>query len=817
MGFFSEDMAPMLGVFEAETTELSGTIEEIASRTDQAGAFSPQDIAELFRCAHTIKGSSAMMGLDTMSSLTHGLEDLFDLLRQDPTRAEGRISALTDYLFSFCDYVADEVERMEDENFKPKDASGLIARMAAYADEIKGAPAAQPVAAPVATEEPAQAAPAPQAETMATDDSVVVKVSFKPDVPMVNARAMVIVRQLGKRVDIRSHIPEDLVHEDAAKTIATEGLLLSIDPTGVEKAVDLMSKNSFVRHIDVLGEMAPTPTLSDAQGGKGEAHAATDKFVTLRWDSVHALQDLAGELLSQMSFLRALANDNGDELIRTTVSDTARMVDDLAYYIDKIAMVPMSAMVPQLSRMVRDMCRNTDKTVSFEVQGGGIDIDRNLYNSIADPLVHIIRNAVDHGIEPSKERLAKGKEAKGKVTLSIQNLGARVAFRVTDDGCGIDTTAVLRRAESKGLLARPAESYTHEEALRMIMAPGLSTSESVTQYSGRGVGMDVVSAVVRDFNGSVEIESTPNAGTTMTLYMPVSVTAIDCLSFTIGPSTFHMPLYNLNKVFTADEATDKLVHFEDSTLFEYDKRQVSVLDMHHLLNSEGEDRFYIVCHSIDEEFVIGVDDVLGQFSCSSKPLPAPFDAAWQAKCPIRNVTIMDDGTVGYVLNAPLLADYAQGRKKMSEIEDQPQVSQGNLRAADAPDMPLGAFVFGLKGEQFAVSVERVVRVSPMPVCSPIPHSLPYLIGLMNDRNHVISVFDLAASVGSTEWSPYVIILDNGKGKNIGLAVTSATGVVDLTDAVPIDDQPEPRLLAANLRTATTVRANPKAEPITILV
>ena len=839
MGFFSESMAPMLGVYEAETSELITAFDSIISRVEQEKTFEPEDIAELFRCAHTIKGSSAMMGLESLSTLTHRAEDLFDLLRNDPTLADGRIPDIIDHLYSFSDFVKDELDRIGNDDFTPADPGSLIDEIAAdvvllanggldrEGEKSEGATAAEAMHESSAEGVPASGTAKGETTLKSTADidegGVTLKISFKPDVAMVNARALVIVKQLAKQVNVRSYIPDDLSNAETARTISEEGLLVVVDANDVEKAKDFLAKNSFIRRIVALE--VTSAAQADLSSGNGkpisEASSTGEKFITLRWSNMRDLQDMAGEFLLQASRLKTLSTTIPNESeLNHAVSHMARLVDDLVYRINAMAMVSMSAMVPRMSRIVRDMCRESGKQISFEVTGGDIEIDRNLYNSIADPLLHIIRNSVDHGIEPPEKRLAAGKEARGKIVLSIENLGARVAFRVSDDGCGIDTAKVLAKAEANGQLNKPANQYTRTEILRMVMNAGLSTSKEVTQYSGRGVGMDVVNTVVRDFNGQVVIESEPGSGTSITLFMPVAVTSVDSLGFRIGPSVYHLPLFNLSKIIVADEAADNLSRYEDSTLLTFEKRQIPVLDMHNLLDCQGETTFYIVCNSMGDEFVIGVDDVIGDFSCANKPLPACLDLKWLKACPIRGVTIMDDGSVGYALNAAILADLAQGRNNsISQLNDTDSTDDGDspFEIIDAANLPPAVFVFTLGKDRYAIAVDQVERLIPLPKCAETPRSPRYLMGLANYRNKALAIFDLAKSAGAEDDCPYALVVANERGDCIGLTISSAIGVYDLTDAVLTEDQPEPRAFAGKFRSAALFTIDPKRPPINLLV
>jgi len=279
-----------------------------------------------------------------------------------------------------------------------------------------------------------------------------------------------------------------------------------------------------------------------------------------------------------------------------------------------------------------------------------------------------------------------------------------------------------------------------------------------------------------------------------------------------------MPLYNLNKIYTANEAADLISSFEGTSLFTYKKREIPVIDMHKLLNCPGTDAFYIVCHSLDEEFVIGVDDIVGDISCANKPLPSCFNSTWQASCPIRNVAIMDDGSIGYALNAALLSSLAQGRENSfwEEVHyDDP--SSATHEIALSTEIPPWALLFKLGEDWCAISIEHVSRIIPLASYAETPKGLPYLLGLINYHNRAIALFDLAASAGVEAESGFALVMEDERGECEAFTITSAIGVRNLSDAVLAEDQPAARAFAAGWHTSIAFVDDPKEPPITLLL
>lgn len=843
MGFFSDDMAPMLGTYEAEASELMGVFDEIISQVDQAGAFTGEGIAELFRCAHTIKGSSAMMGLDGIAGLTHAAEDLFDLLRGDLSLADGHVPDLLDHLYTFSDFVKDELTRMDADDYQPADVSRLTAAFKADAALLAGtdgaADAGESVGASRKEEAPEGATASPQEDVAASAapaaDGVVLKVMFRPDEAMVNARAMVIVRQLSAKLKVLSSVPDDLTDPSAAEHIGANGLLIGCAKADVEQAKQLLAKNTAIQQI-IEVDNTQTRVARAAQMGKqasSEGNAGGDKFITMRWESLHELQNLTGEFLLEASQIKNIdAQDLDGSPLRPYLMRITHLVDDLAYQVNALSMVSISNLAPQLSRMVRDMCRQTGKRVSFEMRGGDIEVDRNLYNSMAEPLQHIIRNAVDHGIESGEERLARGKSARGKVTLSVEGLGGYVAFHVEDDGCGIDADRVLAKASEKGLLAKPVESYTYDEAIQLVLEAGLSTTQEVTQYSGRGVGMDVVNTVVREFDGRMTIESSPGDGTAISLYMPVALTSMVCLGFRIGPHTCFLPLRNLDKIYAQQDCEGLIGQYGDVTVFTHDKQEIPVLDTHAMLGCAGEARFYVVCHSLDILYAIVVDEVLGEFNCTNKVLPSCLDKAWQARCATRHAVVLEDGTVGYALNASLLSSMTYGTST-GDWGERPLEGACAFKPTDKLiQETAGLFVFELGTTRYGLPVERVERFLTPSSCSPVPHSPSHLLGLTSYHGNVVALYDLAAAAGESEAGgveatepdepargedpmPVIVLTEEGV-RGAGLVVTKAIGVYDVYGAELAEEQPEPRSLVAGLSVKASLVLSYKEPPVILL-
>ena len=683
MGFFSKDMLPMLDTYQAEANELMEIFDRIVLSGERTNSFTADEINEVFRTAHTMKSSSAMMGLEDLSGLTHRMEDLFSLYRDDPQRIQGRVSSILDILFAYSDYVKGELVRMGDSDYVPGDVTDLRHRLDEAVAAQEGPAVAPAVAAPPAQAAVERAAAAPDipASELAMDRQALV-IYFADDCPMVNVRALVIMKQLHSLCrDLQSE-PADLNDAGAAAQIYAKGLRLTFETAEPRKVLEKVQRNSYVRqaqavYADAAPQPAPNPAPAPAatapavpaavvQVHEGSAVKAEEKllardqekFISIRWDDVLEIQNMAGEFIRTYSMLEKLLPSlpPSKDMTRFVIT-YERLLQELMRKVQSMSMISVATLTPQLYRIVREIGTKEGKDVNFDVIGEEIEIDRNLYDNITKPLYHIIRNAIDHGIEAPEERKQKNKPRRGTITLTVENQGSRVVFRVSDDGKGMDPAVLLAKAGEKGLLTKDPSAYTKDEALALVMLPGFSTSSTVTAYSGRGVGMDVVNAMMDSFGGTVTLDSEPDQGTAITLDVPVSVTSVQSQGFGVGPLRCFLPLHCIDHIFSGTEGVERIETADTGTLFTFDKKQIPMLylpSLYGFSQGAGQDCFYIVAHSLDQRFCIVVDELHDQLMAIEKRLPAGLDSAYEQATGICNAVILNDGTVGFMLSANIL-------------------------------------------------------------------------------------------------------------------------------------------------------------------
>jgi len=677
MGFFNAEMAGLLDIYQAENNKLMSIYDNLILAGEKNNSFTIEEINEIFRTAHSIKGASAVMGLTVLAELTHKMEDLFGVFRNDPQKIKGHVTEVLDLFFAYSDYVKGETERVSEPDFAQREVPSLVEELQETIERFKNQ---REVMAATAQESNTKAQPT---AILTNDKETLLTLHFDADCAMPNVRAVVILKQLNRNWKILRSIPEDLQAEGSADAIKTQGFKIVVGVADVEPITKALANNTYIVKIDQDDSVAtevkkktelraePQPKakpelVADATADAKPQEKKEEKFINIRWRDVQELQSISGEFVAEYSFLqRTLSQLPYNKDLRSFANNYRRLLDGLTHKVSSLAMLQFSSMAPKIYRTVRDISKQENKNIKFEIVGENIEIDRNLYDNISNPLLHIVRNSLDHGIESPEERSKAGKPAKGKIVLTLENQGSRIVFRVTDDGRGMNPAELLAVGEKKGILKKPVAEYSTQEALNLIMEPGFSTSKKVTAISGRGVGMDVVNTIAEAYGGKVLIESTPGKGTAISMFMPVSITAVDSLSFTIGPWRCYLPLYSLDKILSSSDAASHLSQTEDGkVLLAYGSEQVGVIDMRERFAAAKSDQaFYLVGHSMEKYFCLVVDDVKEQVTAINKALPACFDEQWSQKTCIINGVIDSDGSIGYFLSAGMLCSISNGREE----------------------------------------------------------------------------------------------------------------------------------------------------------
>ena len=368
--------------------------------------------------------------------------------------------------------------------------------------------------------------------------------------------------------------------------------------------------------------------------------------------------DLVGELVTSESMvvgspeLRGLKLDGFHKAAR----ELRKLTDELQDVVMSIRMVPLSGVFQRMNRIVRDMCKKLEKDVDFITEGGDTEVDKTINEAIGDPFMHMIRNSMDHGIEQPEERLAKGKPAKGRITLAAKNIGGEIVITISDDGQGLDTGILMKKARENGLLTKPESEYTDKEIYGFIMLPGFSTNKEVTEFSGRGVGMDVVRQNLEKVGGSLSIDSKKGEGTTFTIKIPLTLAIVDGMELAVGDSVFTLPISSIKQSFKVSEDHQVILDTDGTEMIMLRGQCYPLIRLHQLFGIPTEvtdlhEGIIMQIENSDKVACIFADELLGEQQVVVKPFPK-FLAKYEIKqMGISGCTILGDGSISLILDA----------------------------------------------------------------------------------------------------------------------------------------------------------------------
>ena len=562
---------PLLDMFLFETTQLIEQLEQSVLESEQEGDyFSEGAINEIFRIMHTIKGSAAMMMFNNISMLAHTMEDIFFYLREDKPGVLD-FSEILDLILNGVDFIKCEIDKIKNSKDADGDSSTLIHAMEQFLTELKEDNKPYDLKKEIG-----------DIVTKKQDDlhdnqildhtycnAFRAVIFFEEDCEMENIRAYTVIRSLEAITDQISYVPQNILDNDkAAEVIQREGFQVFVKSDYTyEMMNDLLMQTTFLKKLE-LSQLdneeviesfnGENPSKSENQQDKVceivephksdkdtcckdmKAVSSSQSIISVSVAKLDRLMDLVGEMVISEAMviqnpdLLGLQLDNFNKAARQLNKITTEMQD----MVMSIRMVPLSATFSKMHRVVRDMCKKLDKDVKLEIAGDATEVDKNIIEHISDPLMHLVRNSVDHGIEAPDERLKKGKQKTGTVILEAKNSASDVLIIVKDDGRGLDRDKILKKAKENQLLIKSKNEMTDREVYNLILLPGFSTNDQITEFSGRGVGMDVVAKNIGAVGGSLYIDSIPHRGTEITLKIPLTLAIIDGMNIKVGDSCF---------------------------------------------------------------------------------------------------------------------------------------------------------------------------------------------------------------------------------------------------------------------------------------
>ena len=698
-------MEAMVDVYIFETTGLLEQLDEILLRTEKANEFTEEDINEIFRIMHTVKGSSAMMGFENLQMLAHKGEDMFFIIREAPENMTD-VGFVYDLVFQMSDLFKAEIDMIQnDSNYEPTDFSEMISKLEKGAKMLKGElEEAEKTETAAVSEAPSQTA-AP-AESNEPSGSTTVRVFFEDGCKMENIRAFMLINNIKESVDdveIIKYIPEDIEsNQESANTIIDNGFLLTFrspDQKAVISAiegslnvqsyeiVDSASENTgkaeetaaekqgfptseksapeAAAQISNAPKPAAAPNAGSAEKSVNNKPAETAKssgggkqsLISVNLQKLDQLHDIVGEIITTESMVISNPELEGLRLESFTKSarELRKLTADLQDTVMSIRMVPLTGPFQKMNRIVRDMKVKLNKDADLVIEGDATEVDKSIVDNLNDPLMHLVRNCMDHGIEDNvQDRLDAGKPAKGTIKLAAMSSSGEVVITISDDGAGIDTEKVLAKAERNGLLTKPASEYTDREIQNMILLPGFSTNEVVTEYSGRGVGMDVVKQNLSKIGGSLIVDSKKGIGTSFIIKIPLTLAIVDGMEIMVGDAEFTVPISVIKESFIVKR--DQILN--DTKRGEMIMIRGVCYPLLRLSEKFGlpsnvtniEDGIVLLIESENRGICLFADKLIGEQQVVVKPFPkylSQYDIKGEG---LTGCTIMGDGSISLIID-----------------------------------------------------------------------------------------------------------------------------------------------------------------------
>lgn len=659
-----------------ETTQNIEQIELAILSSEESQSYTPEVINEIFRVMHTIKGSSAMMSFNHLSTLAHSIEDLFFFIRENDV-THIKPADVNDLVLDGVDFIKVELEKLKNGDEMDGNAEVLIEEIRNFLESLKKSNSGAVNKIEGSSNEVYKEIEG--VPTTIPKNIFKATIFFKEDCEMENIRAYGVLNTLKDFTKEVYYLPRDILENNGSAEIIKEKgftIYLKTDQS-YDELQAVLSQTIYLKELQlteleddkeicerfsiVSDDKKIRPTQS-----KENTKQQGQSIISVSVGRLDKLMDLVGEMViaeamvTQNPEIKELELESFQKASRQLHKITAELQD----LVMAIRMVPLANTFHKMHRVVRDMSKKLNKEIKLEIIGEETEVDKNIIEHISDPLMHLVRNAIDHGIEStSEERLRKNKPKAGTVTLEAKNAGNDVWIIVKDDGQGLDKDKLLSKAEKKGLLTKPASEMTDKEIYNLIFRPGFSTNERISEYSGRGVGMDVVVKNIEAVGGSVAIHSEEGAGTMVTIKIPLTLAIIEGMNVLVGHTRYTIPITAIKESFKAggdrwfcDPDGNEMIMVRGECypiirLHECFEVKTDVTDI-----TEG---ILLMVEQDNKVVCLFADELVGQQQVVVKPLPVYVKNLGNIKG-LSGCTLLGDGSISLILDiAGLLELYHQ--------------------------------------------------------------------------------------------------------------------------------------------------------------
>ena len=700
MNYIEPSMRQMLDMFIFETSLLLEQLDEIMIQIEKEKVFTHNNINETFRIMHTIKGSASMMGLDNISALAHSVEDLFYAIR------EGKIEVLDndllfDLVFQSLDFIRRDIDELQSRGCISSDYSNFIEGIEEYVSTLE-------LSSSMKSKDNANLESKDEKEVIDSnfeykEDSDVVKIIFEQGCMMENVRAFMLVFELRDYCEFIDFYPKDVeTNAESTEYIKSYGFYIQFvakedkaivyktieDNLYVKEYINISKKEIEMKNTsnndavenklkdnnkvsksyqnnytedeiqeDVLNEK--TDMEKDSLSEENE-HLPISKqsIMSVNLEKLDLLQNIVGEIVIMESMVVNSVNSTGVDIdnFNKATRQLHKLTDELQDIVMSMRMIQIAGVFQKMHRIVRDMNKKLDKNVELITIGAETEVDKSVIDNLAEPFMHLIRNAMDHAIEPIEERIAKGKEEVGKIVLSAENLGGEAVISISDDGRGIMRDKILAKAKEQGLLKHQSNEYTDEEVNSLIMTPGFSTKESITEFSGRGVGMDIVRKSIEKVGGSIEVKSKQDEGTTFTIKIPLTLSIVEGMKFKVGDSLFTLPISSIRRTFKLTDLNQIITEGNKTELITIYGACIPIIRLHKIYNIQTKvtnlmNGNMIIIENEHKAVCIFVDEIIGNQQVVVKPFPVYFNRFNIKNKGLSGCTILGDGSISLIIDA----------------------------------------------------------------------------------------------------------------------------------------------------------------------
>ena len=691
-------MDNMVDMYLFETNTLLEQLDVVFLNAEKSKLFTVDDVNEIFRIMHTIKGSSAMMEFSSIMKIAHKIEDLFFLIRDrgvdtfDEVCNESEHHELFDLVFNAIDFMRSEIEKIESSEPLTDNIDTYLEKINDFINKINihfnFSEDNNQNAEVSNTNTSSENVILQQEENLPDDSPYFLRIFFDEGCGMENLRAFMIVTSLNDACSNFTFFPSDVeTNSESCHQIIDNGFFIGLkNKDDLEKSIKVIKDQNNIQTYETIENHLNIPEPASEEPKKAEISkpetnntikkpetnnttkkppvqkrtensANKQSLISVNLSKLDNLMAIVGEIVITESMVTSCPELSGLKLDSFTKSarQLRKLTDELQDIVMSIRMVPISGVFQKMNRIVRDMGQKLGKDVELIIVGEDTEVDKTIVDCIGDPIMHMVRNSMDHGIEKNpQERIDAGKPSKAKITLTAEHTGSEVIISIEDDGKGINPDSVLAKAQRNGLLTKPESEYTKKEILGLLMIPGFSTNEEVTEYSGRGVGMDVVKKNIEKVGGVISISSETGQGTCTTLKIPLTMAIVDGMEISVGKSIFTIPINNIRQSFKI--SSDEIIRNVDNS--EVIKRMdefYPVIRLYELYNLETditniEDGIIIWVESGDKSYCLFVDELLGEQQVVVKPLPSYLNSFNIKNSGIAGCTILGDGNISIILD-----------------------------------------------------------------------------------------------------------------------------------------------------------------------